>query len=241
MSIGDIQQGHSPTDAGVKVVGLERGAYRDTHPDFDMPGVHDEYKYTRKFELIQDRSRETITFRNAPSETALPMRQLGSFLPGEGLGGAGALFSEAARSLGQHPFPMPSANMTRGNTNPYGLTMGPCAYCGYCAPFGCEMGAKSSPQTTVLPALLASSNYELRTLANVVRVNLDSDRRRAVSVTYVDARGRGSRNPLISCCSLLSCSTRCDRCSSPESASLTTRSRTRAWLAATTPTNARAK
>ena len=30
--------------------------------------------------------------------------------------------------------------------------MGPCVYCGYCERFGCEMGAKASPQTAVLPA-----------------------------------------------------------------------------------------
>src|SRR5437667_149910 len=37
---------------------------------------------------MQDLSPETITFRNNAAETALPMRQLGSFRPGEGVGGA---------------------------------------------------------------------------------------------------------------------------------------------------------
>ena len=31
----------------------------------------------------------SMTFRNKPDETALPMRRLGAFLLGEGLGGAG--------------------------------------------------------------------------------------------------------------------------------------------------------
>src|SRR5204862_185848 len=75
-------------DTGLKVVGIERGRWRDTEHDFGMPGVHDELKYVRNKELMQDLSRETITFRNNASETALPMRQLGSFLPGEGVGGA---------------------------------------------------------------------------------------------------------------------------------------------------------
>src|SRR5258708_7541201 len=75
-------------DTGLKVVGLERGRWRDTDPDFSMPGAHDELKYVRRHELMQDLSKETLTFRNATSETALPMRQLGSFLPGEGVGGA---------------------------------------------------------------------------------------------------------------------------------------------------------
>src|SRR5262245_32356274 len=73
---------------GLKVVGIERGRWRDTEQDFAMPRVHDELKYVRDKELMQDLAKETITFRNNASETALPMRQLGSFRPGEGVGGA---------------------------------------------------------------------------------------------------------------------------------------------------------
>jgi gluconate 2-dehydrogenase alpha chain len=75
-------------DTGLKVVGLERGGYRDTHPDFDLPNTHDELKYGLRQELMQKLSSETLTFRNAANETALPMRQFGSFLLGEGVGGA---------------------------------------------------------------------------------------------------------------------------------------------------------
>src|SRR5258705_4176151 len=107
----------------------------------------------------------------------------------------GAIYGKAARELGYHPFPAPSANMTRPYTNPYGLTMGACVYCGYCERFGCEMGAKASPQTTVLPVLMKSPNYDLRTLARVTKVNLDSEKKRAVSVTYVDSRGREFEQP----------------------------------------------
>jgi gluconate 2-dehydrogenase alpha chain len=57
------------------------------------------------------------------------------------------------------------------------------------------MGAKASPQTTVLPVLMKNPNYELRTLARVTKVNLDSDKKRAVSVTYVDSRGREFEQP----------------------------------------------
>jgi len=75
-------------ESGLKVVGLERGRWRDTSPDFAMPYAHDELRFVGRHELMQDLSKETITFRNAPNETALPMRQLGSFRPGEGVGGA---------------------------------------------------------------------------------------------------------------------------------------------------------
>jgi hypothetical protein len=37
--------------------------------------------------------------------------------------------------------------------------------------------------------------FELRPLCNVLRVNLDSDKKRAVSVTYIDARGREFEQP----------------------------------------------
>src|SRR5438309_6530844 len=216
-------------EAGLKVVGLERGHWRDTDPDFAMPYVHDELRYVGRHELMQDLSRETITFRNNAAETALPMRQLGSFRPGEGVGGAavhwggltwrflpwdfetrsrtlarygkgqlaedctsqdwgitynelerhfdrfeylygisgkagnlngkiipggnpfegprsraypnppmktshvGAIYGKAARELGYHPFPAPSANMTRPYTNPSGVPPGACAFCGHCA------------------------------------------------------------------------------------------------------------
>jgi gluconate 2-dehydrogenase alpha chain len=278
-------------DTGLKVVGLERGRWRDTDPDFSMPGAHDELKYVRRHELMQDLSKETLTFRNAMSETALPMRQLGSFLPGEGVGGAAvhwggltwrflpwdfetksrtlarygknqvaedctlqdwgvsfdelephfdrfeylygisgkagnlqgkiipggnpfegprsreypnpplktayssALFAKATQAMGYKPFPVPTGANSRPYKNEYGATINACVYCGYCQFFGCEMGAKASPQTAVLPALMQNRNFELRTLCNVVRVNLDSEKKRAVSVTYVDSRGREFEQP----------------------------------------------
>src|SRR3954471_14069429 len=278
-------------EAGLQVVGLERGRWRDTDPDFAMPYAHDELRYVKRHELMQDLSRETISFRNNTKETALPMRQLGSFRPGEGVGGAavhwggltwrflpwdfetrsrtlarygkdhwptectsqdwgvsyeelephfdrfeylygisgkagnlkgkilaggnpfegprsreypnpplktayaGALFNDAAVKLGYHPFPSPSAALSRPYTNEYGATINGCVYCGYCQFFGCEMGAKASPQTAVLPNLVKQKKFELRTLANVVKVNLDSDKKRAVSVTYIDSRGREFEQP----------------------------------------------
>ncbi|MDQ0219943.1 GMC family oxidoreductase [Peribacillus cavernae] len=71
---------------GLKVVGLERGKERGVK---DYYVVHDELRYAIRYELMQDLSKETLTFRNVAKERALPMRQLGSFLLGEGLGGSG--------------------------------------------------------------------------------------------------------------------------------------------------------
>ncbi|MGB8756026.1 MAG: GMC family oxidoreductase [Pseudolabrys sp.] len=278
-------------DTGLSIVVLERGAPRDTNPDFMYPIIHDELRYAQRHQLMQDVSRETVTFRNNANETALPMRQLGSFLPGEGVGGAGvhwngatwrwlpwdheplkltlgsygrsvippdmqlqdwgvsydelehyydkfeylcgvsgkagnlrgqkieggnvfegprqreypnppmiqthagALFEKAAKSLGYHPFPGPSANMSQPYVNPDGVAFGACHYCGYCERFGCEVNAKASAHFTVIPLAAQKNNVEMRTNARVMKVNLDTAKTRAESVTYIDAAGREFEQP----------------------------------------------
>jgi gluconate 2-dehydrogenase alpha chain len=83
--------------AGLNVVGLERGRMIDPQHDFAMPYAHDELKYDRHSDIFQDLSRETITFRNTTNETALPMREMGSFKPGECVGGTAAHWGCHAR------------------------------------------------------------------------------------------------------------------------------------------------
>ena len=277
--------------AGLSVVGLERGRMVDPAQDFAMPYAHDEFRHDSRSNLIQNLSRETITFRNAMSETALPMREIGSFRMGECVGGAGVLwgglswrflpwdfethsrtverygkkhmpedctnqdwgitydelepyydqfehiygvsgkagnlngeiqtggnpfegarsreypnpptqathaghlFGQAAASLGYTPFSPPTSGSTREYTNLYKLMLGQCQRGGFCSSFTCAMGAKGSPLTAVLPAAMKRSNFELRALCNVIKVNLDSDGKRAVGVTYIDARGRTVEQP----------------------------------------------
>jgi gluconate 2-dehydrogenase alpha chain len=77
------------TDAGLNVVALERGENRDTYPDFAYPRIADELTYGIRHKLFQDLSRETLTIRHSPGDRAVPYRQLGSFLPGTGVGGGG--------------------------------------------------------------------------------------------------------------------------------------------------------
>jgi gluconate 2-dehydrogenase alpha chain len=279
------------TQAGLSVVGLERGRLRQTDPDFQPPQVHDELRYDIRYELIQDLSKETITFRNNLNQLALPYRELGSFLPGEGVGGAGVhwngvtwrflpydfeirsrtierygvnripedmtiqdwgisydelepyfdsfeyvcgisgqagnlrgetiasgnpfegprqrdyptpaltpsysnvLFREATQRLGYHPFVQPAANLSQTYTNPDGVTMGACVYCGYCQRFGCEVYAKPSALITVIPVAQRTGNFDLRTHCNVTRINLDSSGQRAESVTYIDVQGQEVEQP----------------------------------------------
>ena len=79
--------------AGLKVVALERGGMRITESDYSVPNIRDELRYVHRQELMQNAAKDTLTARNNPSQEALPMRRLGSFLPGEGVGGSGVHWS----------------------------------------------------------------------------------------------------------------------------------------------------
>ena len=77
------------SDTGLQVLALERGGFRDTIPDFAPNTIQDELRYAVRNGLFEEPHRETLTFRNDASQLALPMRQLGSFRPAAGAGGAG--------------------------------------------------------------------------------------------------------------------------------------------------------
>jgi gluconate 2-dehydrogenase alpha chain len=105
------------------------------------------------------------------------------------------LFARAAESMGYSPFPQPSGNLSRPYTNPLGVTLGACTYCGFCEWFGCGNYSKASPQTAILPALLRRTNFEARSRCEVMQINLDSSGTRATGVTYVDANGQIVEQP----------------------------------------------
>jgi gluconate 2-dehydrogenase alpha chain len=255
--------------AGLKVVGLERGKERSTA---NFMQVHDEYRYAMRYELMQDLSKETITFRNHRKMRALPMRQMGSFLLGEGLGGAGThwngqtwrflpydfeiksmtekkygknklsadyqlqdwgitydelepyfdkfektagisgeaknpfagkrssdfptppmkktpilkRFETATTNLGYTPFMLPSANLSEPYTNPDGESIAACQYCGFCERFGCEYGAKTSPEVTVVPTARKTGNFDVRFHSNVVEVLKEGNK--VTGLRYVDTQ-----------------------------------------------------
>src|SRR5437762_1938294 len=81
------------TEAGLKVVALERGGMRSTANDYSVPQIRDELRYVQRYDLMQNTAKDTLTIRNNPSMEALLMRRLGSFLPGEAVGGAGVHWS----------------------------------------------------------------------------------------------------------------------------------------------------
>ncbi|MGP4131065.1 GMC family oxidoreductase [Pantoea tagorei] len=87
------------------------------------------------------------------------------------------LFAEAAKSVGYHPYDLPSANTSGPYTNPYGAQMGPCNFCGYCSGYACYMYSKASPNVNILPALRQEPKFELRNNSYVLRVNLTDDKK----------------------------------------------------------------
>ncbi len=74
---------------GLEILALERGPDRETVPDFQYPKVIDELKYGIRLGFMQKPKKSTLTIRRSLDEVAQPYRRLGSFLPGDGVGGAG--------------------------------------------------------------------------------------------------------------------------------------------------------
>lgn len=281
--------------AGQRCVVLERGSKRHDATSFGGPEEHDELKYALRYGHMQDIKKETVTFRNTSDQQALPMRRLGSFLPGSGLGGAGihwngqiwrplpsdlsmkshyterygakildglsvqdwgvsyeelephfdffekicgaagyagnlsgemrkggnvfegprtedypnpamkqpisnTLFGKAAESMGLNPFPMPSANVTKAYTNPYGAQLHPCTYCGYCERFGCGYFAKADPIICVYDRIKDHENFEIRFDAQVLRIEKSEDGKTATGAIYLDANGREVFQPADTIC-----------------------------------------
>jgi choline dehydrogenase-like flavoprotein len=94
---------------------------------------------------------------------------------------SGVLFERGARKLGLHPFPAPMAiNSVQYDGRPA------CVHCGFCHGFGCEVTAKSSTLTTMIPQAEATGRCVVRSESYAVRVETDA-RRRATGVAYFDA------------------------------------------------------
>ncbi len=97
---------------------------------------------------------------------------------------SGVLLERGARKLGLHPFPAPLAI----NSQPY-RGRPACIHCGFCHGFGCEVGAKASSLTTMIPEAEATGRCEVRPESYVVQVVTDK-RGRASGVRYFDRNKR---------------------------------------------------
>lgn len=97
---------------------------------------------------------------------------------------SGVLFERGARKLGLHPFPAPMVI----NSQPY-RGRPACVHCGFCHGFACEVMAKASTLTTVIPQAEATGRCEVRPESYVVRVETDK-RGRTIGVAYFDRERR---------------------------------------------------
>ena len=77
------------TDEGLDVIAIERGPWRDAPTEFPTNYVQDELRYRIRHELFLRPEQKTFTFRNKMDQTALPIRDWGSFMPPNGVGGGG--------------------------------------------------------------------------------------------------------------------------------------------------------
>ncbi|HEX3885804.1 MAG TPA: GMC family oxidoreductase [Stellaceae bacterium] len=282
---------HELAQEGLEVVAIERGPWRDTATDFSPAFAQDELRYRLRHELFLRPAQMSLTFRNNRDQTALPVRDWGAFMLGNGVGGGGlhwnaetwrflptdftlkshlvqrygqkflpddmtiqdwgvtygelephydrfeylcgtsgqagnlkgtiqaggnpfegprsrpyptpaqkqpfahTLFGKGAADLGYKPFPQPSGNLSQAYTNPLGVEMGRCTYCGFCEWFGCANYSKASPQTTILPALLRQPNFTARTECEATKILLDKSGKRATGVLFVDSSGAEWEQP----------------------------------------------
>ena len=97
---------------------------------------------------------------------------------------SGVLFERGARKLGWHAVPAPLAI----NSIPY-RDRPACVHCGFCHGFACEVMAKASTLTSMIPEAEATGNCEVRPESYVVRIATDP-RGLVTGVVYFDARKR---------------------------------------------------
>jgi gluconate 2-dehydrogenase alpha chain len=269
------------TAAGLSVLALERG---HALSQAELDTARDELK-VRRHTFMQDVSQETWTLRHHAGEQALPLRRLGAWTPGSGVGGSSLLyggllkryypadfrprrdlvgeygpavvppgaalpdwglgyddlepyyqrveevagvagganpfagprsgpfpvpprtgsryrvFADAARTLGLHPFDVPTTALPADFTNPDGITRPHCRECGFCVGLPCAVHAKGEAASTVIPAALRTGRLRIRENCYVVGVLTEG--RRVTGVRYHDETGtlRFQRADRVALCS----------------------------------------
>lgn len=165
----------------------------------DFPFNWDEIEpWYDKFERICGQSGKTGNLRGkimeggdpfeGPRSNPMPLPALDDTLNN-------TLFAQAAKKLGYHPFPNPSACVSRPWTNPYGNQIAPCNYCGYCSKYPCLNYSKASPQTAIMDSLKRMDNFSYEVHANVMKVELHDDKKSAKGVLYIDKQGNECFQP----------------------------------------------
>lgn len=101
---------------------------------------------------------------------------------------ANTILADAARRLGYHPFPYPTAVASR----PY-RGRPACIDCGFCSGYGCPTHAKSSPAVTLLRDALLTGNVQLRFNTAVMKLIPNATRTQIDAVEVVDPAGAMQR------------------------------------------------
>ena len=101
---------------------------------------------------------------------------------------SGVLMERGARKLGLHPFPAPMAINSENVSRP-----GACVHCGFCHGLPCEVRAKASTLTTVIPEAEATGRCEVRSESYVFRIETNAQGR-VTGVTYFDRDGASGFN-----------------------------------------------
>ncbi|MGK3123039.1 GMC family oxidoreductase [Candidatus Pantoea formicae] len=186
----------TPTDIKLKTYvdqAYKPGILQDDMRVMDFPFTWEEIEpYYYKFELICGQSGNTGNLRGqileggdpfeGPRSEPYPLPALEDTLNN-------VMFKEAATKLGYHPFPNPSACVSRAWKNPYGNQIAPCNYCGYCSKYPCLNYSKASPQTAVMDSLKRMPNFSYEVHAEVYKVVLHDDGKTAKGVLYFDVDG----------------------------------------------------
>jgi choline dehydrogenase-like flavoprotein len=97
---------------------------------------------------------------------------------------SGVLFERATLKLGLHPYPAPMAVLSQ----PY-RGRAACLHCGFCEAFGCEVGAKSSSLSALVPVAERTGRCEIRPHSYVRKVETGTDGR-VTGAIYFDAAKR---------------------------------------------------
>ncbi|MBZ4400257.1 GMC family oxidoreductase [Myxococcus faecalis] len=96
---------------------------------------------------------------------------------------------KVCQAMGWHSIPTARGIISR----PY-KGRAPCAYCALCGSYGCEMGAKSGTNASLIPAAVATGNVQVRPGCMARTVEVDK-KGRAKSVVYLDADGVAQEQP----------------------------------------------
>ena len=97
----------------------------------------------------------------------------------------------APRSSATSRFPMPAANSPDAYTNPDGMQLGQCQYCGHCERFICEANAKASPEVLLYPMLQEAQGLrDAPATRHVLDIQVRRKAKRVTGVRYIDLRDR---------------------------------------------------